>query len=141
MVSSTSFEYLILNKRLSSVLDIPGAEALSAFEESHVPRLVSLSFAARAQASFKEMVEASHLYAGPLFSAIGRFIQDDGSVLQCLAYQRRPVPDHQYDIPSLGSCVDDLCFDFHERLVDGLNPLHQIGSLFRSSRLLICRHG
>ncbi|KAJ7832418.1 hypothetical protein B0H14DRAFT_2803096 [Mycena olivaceomarginata] len=101
---------------------IPGAEALSAFEDSHVPRLVSLSFAARAQASFKEMVEASHLYAGPLFSAIGRFIQDDGSVLQCLAYQRRPVPDHQYDIPSLGSCVDDLCFDFHERLVDGLNP-------------------
>ncbi|KAJ7856511.1 hypothetical protein B0H14DRAFT_715253 [Mycena olivaceomarginata] len=68
------------------------------------------------------MVERSHLYDGPLFSAIGHFIRDDRSVLQCVSYQRRAVPDHQYDIPSLGSCIDDLCFDFCDHTVDGLNP-------------------
>ncbi|KAJ7693778.1 hypothetical protein B0H14DRAFT_825480 [Mycena olivaceomarginata] len=67
------------------------------------------------------MVENSHLYQGPLFSALGRFIQD-GCVLQCVAYQRKPVPDYQHRVPSLGNCLDDLSFHFHEQPVDGLNP-------------------
>ncbi|KAJ7878130.1 hypothetical protein B0H14DRAFT_3130050 [Mycena olivaceomarginata] len=62
--------------------NIPNAEGLSAFQDNSIPRYVSLSFDARAQATFKAMVERSHLYEGPLFSALGRFIRHDGSVLQ-----------------------------------------------------------
>ncbi|KAJ7796558.1 hypothetical protein B0H14DRAFT_2914499, partial [Mycena olivaceomarginata] len=118
----TRGRHVLLSSHSYVSYSTPSAENFSTFGDCHVPRLVSLSFTARAQASFKEMVEASHLYEGPLFSVLGRFIRDDGSVLQCVAYQRRAIPDHQYDRPSLGSCLDNLRFDFHEHLVDGLDP-------------------
>jgi hypothetical protein len=86
-----------------------GTEALSLFRDGEIPRLFPLSSVVRAQATFKEMVENSHLYQGPLFSALGRFIQD-GCVLQCVAYQRKPVPDYQHHVPSLGNCLDDQIF-------------------------------
>ncbi|KAJ7883842.1 hypothetical protein B0H14DRAFT_1409806 [Mycena olivaceomarginata] len=85
---------------------------LTVFRDSYVHRSVSLSSSEEARANFKDMVQHSHLYDAPLFSALGCFILEDNSVLQCVAYQCRPqFPAMQYIIPALGA-ITDMSFDF-----------------------------
>jgi hypothetical protein len=98
---------------------------MSAFlgDSNDIQRPLSMSFREVAEMMFKKTVERSHLYdRGPLFAALGRFILDDGYVLQCVAYQNTSVPENQFDMPALGNCDLDLGFHFSIQSGDALNP-------------------
>ncbi|KAJ7868227.1 hypothetical protein B0H14DRAFT_2730130, partial [Mycena olivaceomarginata] len=99
----------------------PSADAFDAFCDSDIPRSVPLSFYMTARAIFKETVERSYLYTqSPVFAALGRFIENE-TVLQCVAYHRRPVAALHYGMLSLRNCAEDLCFEFSYHSVQGVN--------------------
>ncbi|KAJ6623781.1 hypothetical protein B0H10DRAFT_771678 [Mycena sp. CBHHK59/15] len=90
--------------------------ALSVFRDGYVPVPLSLSPAEQAQWRFINRAVQEHLSRAPCFGALGTYMLDDNSLLQCVAYQEKPsFPPTQYDYPVLGSRTDDLCFEFFPR--------------------------
>ncbi|KAJ7916610.1 hypothetical protein B0H13DRAFT_1871069 [Mycena leptocephala] len=93
----------------ASQLGMPSSNSLGAFYDEHPNHSISLTFREVAQAIFKTMVEQRRTDNRPAFTALGRFIGNDGLVLQWFAYQQ--------------SDVSALAFDVSEDYVDGLEPL------------------